>query len=114
MIHKLSDTIYLVEVPEGASGFFEHNGYAYTDSLSKKDWYKKLPKGQWSIAGLASECTEEQAKGLVLANKKKGFATIYPSYDEIGVFTSGALPALLSFCRSVGVPSERLLIIKKK
>jgi len=57
------------EVPEGASGFFEHYGILYTNIESKAKFYRKLPdSGNWQIISKASEASPELQK-MVIENK---------------------------------------------
>lgn len=82
--------------------------------------------GQWQILSLASLCTEEEAREVVESsthvetvdfNAGGGGRISYTNYmdyehDDFNFETS--LESLQSFCRSINVPAEQLLILKNK
>ena len=72
-----------------------------------------LPKGEWEISFLASEATEEQAKGIVSRTELVGTSLVfYENYETGIVDLSTDIESLFSLIRSHGMKVSECLIFK--
>lgn len=128
--HKINDREYIfLEVPEGATGFelsthiepmddnFKSNKYSavYFDHKDSVYDHVKIPMDDYTILGLASGLTEEQAHNLVDYEIRIGVG-VYPNYEVVNKpFTlTSAKVSLFQLIISKGLNPERTLIIERK
>lgn len=116
---KQGDSEYIgIEVPEGASDFAisERNKIWYSTgvlvSSLKQYAFKKIPEGKYSIIGLATDLTEEQAKPLVDMIKDNNGNHFYDYYQDRYAFNISPLESLFSRLTSLGLPKNTLIIKK--
>ena len=119
--HKINDREYLfLEVPEGAYNFRKsHNGRNVyekwvkfdtdTDAIDGKVIVSNTPI-DYTILGIASKLTEEQAKGLV--KQLAGFYYDYVKREYL--YLTFPQQSLHSLITSLGLNPERTLIIERK
>lgn len=118
---KQGDSEYIgIEVPEGASDFAisERNKIWYSTgvlvSSLKQYAFKKIPEGKYSIIGLATDLTEDQAQQLVdqpeihPMTDYKDFTDYVVSYGN----PCSAKKSLFSRLTSLGLPKNTLIIKK--
>ncbi len=107
-----------VTVPEGAEKFTlrigqkNDNGYLTFEGrllIGNHDFI--LPKGNWTIVGVCSEITEEQAMDIIDPNK------IYFVYKDYRLndndFLSSPLESFHSLTTAYNIPKDALLMIEK-
>lgn len=77
----LIDNIVAVEVPEGSFNHFiknDQNGNPRLIYHLASVESKPLPPGNWQLLFLSNEVTEEEARGIVLNFKPRGFSSGAP------------------------------------
>lgn len=106
----------MVDVPEGATHYSlsEWQGISYLFFNTGFD--TSLPPGSWSILGpgTASQCSEEDAKGIVEKGYFAGKFCGYPSYQTQSLYYSYALESLHSYIRANGKEPGNIVIVYRK